>query len=210
MTKLEYIKNPARMASLPFWKEQRYGNSNTVKIVHEEMYQVADFNNYEKKHYFKLIHRLKEIPQQTVDSSLFIDVIKEDQIEFVAYFINQCYKNIWVSREEVEKWMKERVYSPTTWVTVSKKGVGIIALGIADYDTDVKEGIFEWIQVLPEYQGKGIGTILVTELLLRLKDMSADFVTVCGDLENETNPLRLYQGCGFAEKNVWHILSPII
>lgn len=210
MTKSDYIRNPGRMASLPFWKEQKYGNLNTIKIVHEEQYKESDYKDYAKEHYFKVIHRLNDIPQQAIDSSLIIDVVKTEQSEFVASFINQCYEKIQVSKEKVEKWMEERVYSPDTWVTISKNGVGFIALGIADFDADIREGIFEWIQVLPEYRGKGFGKILVTELLLRLKDISADFVTVCGDLENESNPLRLYESCGFAEKNVWHILSPII
>ncbi|ABX41411.1 GNAT family N-acetyltransferase [Lachnoclostridium phytofermentans] len=169
MTKSEYLKNPGRMASLPFWKEQKYGNLSTIKIVHEEQYKESDYRNYTKKHYFKLIHRLNEVPRLILDSSLEIDVVKIDQLEFVANFINQCYENIRVSKDEVSKWMNESVFSPTTWVTISKIGVGVIALGIADFDEEVKEGIFEWIQVLPEYQGKGIGKILVIELLQRLK-----------------------------------------
>nr|WP_295682185.1 hypothetical protein [uncultured Lachnoclostridium sp.] len=111
MTKSEYINNPGRMASLPFWKEQKYGNLSTMKIIHEENYLESDYKDYSKKHYFKLTHRLNEIPRQEIDSTLEVGEIKKEQIELVAEFINQCYKNIHVSKDEVKKWMEERVYS---------------------------------------------------------------------------------------------------
>ena len=94
MTKSEYINNPGRMASLPFWKEQKYGNLSTMKIIHEENYLESDYKDYSKKHYFKLTHRLNEIPRQEIDSTLEVGEIKKEQIELVAEFINQCYKNI--------------------------------------------------------------------------------------------------------------------
>ncbi len=35
----------------------------------------------------------------------------------------------------------------------------------------------------------------------------ADFVTVSGKVNNKTNPLALYERCGFSEKVIWHVLS---
>ena len=53
------------------------------------------------------------------------------------------------------------------------------ALGIAEIDRNVPEGSLEWIQVLPSIKGKGLGKVLVLELLHRLK-ARADFTTVSG------------------------------
>ena len=54
---------------------------------------------------------------------------------------------------------------------------------------EIGEGSLEWIQVLPEYRGQGLGTKLVLELLCRLKDKAA-FVTVCGEVDN---PIRSFK-----------------
>ena len=45
---------------------------------------------------------------------------------------------------------------------------------------------------------------IVNELLYRLKGQ-ADFVTVSGDVNNEDNPLGLYEKCGFVDKRIWLI-----
>jgi len=80
-----------------------------------------------------------------------------------------------------------------------------IALGIAECDEDIMEGSLEWIQVLPQYRGYGIGVALVNFLLLILKEKSK-FVTVSGKIDNKTNPQRMYRKCGFQGNDIWHIL----
>ncbi len=78
------------------------------------------------------------------------------------------------------------------------------AFGLADLDSFMKEGILEWIQVLPEYRGKGIGKALVCELLTRMKG-KARFATVSGDCNNINNPIKLYRKCGFVDNSIWYI-----
>ena len=51
----------------------------------------------------------------------------------------------------------------------------------------------------------GLGTALVLELLRRLQDR-AEFVTVSGEVNNPSNPQRLYRKCGFAGSDVWWLL----
>lgn len=81
----------------------------------------------------------------------------------------------------------------------------IVASGIAEYDVELKEGMIEWVQVLPAYWNKGYGTDIVNYLLKQLKELGASFVTVSGSLENKTNPERLYRKCGFIGDDVWYI-----
>lgn len=81
-----------------------------------------------------------------------------------------------------------------------------VATGIAELDTRIGEGILEWIQVSPKYRRMGLGAFVVNELLNRMKG-KADFVTVSGEVKNRTNPLALYERCGFSEKVIWHILT---
>lgn len=80
----------------------------------------------------------------------------------------------------------------------------IIATGIAEFDANIKEGIIEWVQVLSEYRNQWYGKIIVKELLYRLSKM-ADFVTVSGRLNNDSDPKHLYEFCGFEGNDIWHI-----
>ena len=81
-----------------------------------------------------------------------------------------------------------------------------VALGIADFDSDIAEGSLEWIQVLPESRGHGLGQKIVLELLSRLKD-KADFITVSGEADNPTNPEALYKKCGFSGDDIWYVIK---
>ena len=109
--------------------------------------------------------------------------------------------------EELRSYMNHPVYVPKLWIAVRELENGTIAAsGIAEYDRRIGEGILEWIQVSPEYRRRGLGKYIVKELLYRMKG-KADFVTVSGKVKNKTNPLALYEHCGFSEKVIWHVLS---
>jgi GNAT superfamily N-acetyltransferase len=60
------------------------------------------------------------------------------------------------------------------------------------------EGVLEWTEVLPQYQGLGYGKKIVNSLLYRLQS-HAKFVTVSGRLNNKSNPEKLYRQCGLVE-----------
>ncbi|MGN0628125.1 MAG: GNAT family N-acetyltransferase [Oscillospiraceae bacterium] len=79
------------------------------------------------------------------------------------------------------------------------------ACGIADFDREIGELVLEWIQVLPEYRRRGLGKMLVNELLCRMGNR-AKFATVSGRADSPSNPEALYRKCGFAGNDVWHVL----
>jgi len=62
------------------------------------------------------------------------------------------------------------------------------------------------IQVIPEYRHRGLGQAVVNRLLLNMVG-KADFVTVSGQVNNNTNPEKLYRRCGFQGNAVWHVIS---
>ena len=120
--------------------------------------------------------------------------------------INDSYTDIKVNQELIKSYMKTPVYCKDLWIMVKEKTTDqYVGCGIADYDTETKELILEWIQVLPQYRGRKIGQIIVNELLLRMKGI-ADFATVSGKIDNKTKPEMLYRKCGFVGNDVWHIL----
>lgn len=202
MNLTEYLSNPCGSLSIPYWKDKIIDIPSNVQIYHEK-----DFINIEAKYlkldkYFRLIHRLEHIPIE--DHKVQI-VIQKNDIDELMNMINICYQkeNIQVSKKDVEQWISRSVFDEDLWVKITINGE-IIASGIAEFDFETKEGILEWIQVLPEYQGCGFGKLIVNALINRLSKI-ADFITVSGRLENISNPIKLYTDCGFEGNDIWYM-----
>jgi GNAT superfamily N-acetyltransferase len=139
------------------------------------------------------------------DGFRVVDVRVEHDAAEVAALIDACYPSISPAAAEVRGWTTHPVYDPTLWVWIVDTQVGQpAALGIAEFDPTIREGSLEWIQVLPGYRGRGLGAVLVQELLARLA-YRADFTTVAGRVDNATHPERLYRRCGFRGSDVWWV-----
>lgn len=200
----EYLSNPCGSLSIPYWKDKMIDVPSNIQIYHEK-----DLVNIEEKclksnKYFRLIHRLDHIP---IEDQKVQSINLKNDINELVNIINICYKkeNIQVSKKDIDQWRSRRVFDKDLWVKITLNGK-IIASGIAEFDFETKEGILEWIQVLPEYQGCGFGKLIVNALINRLSKI-ADFITVSGRLENLSNPIKLYTDCGFQGNDIWYICT---
>lgn len=102
--------------------------------------------------------------------------------------------------------LKSPVYCPDLWVLLKDRSTETyVGCGIADYDKDIGELIPEWIQILPQYRGRGYGYAIINYLLKKMQG-KAKFATVSGQVNNPTNPEHLYRKCGFTGNDIWHIL----
>ncbi|MBR3754156.1 MAG: GNAT family N-acetyltransferase [Clostridia bacterium] len=205
VTLAEYLNNPCGTLSIPYWKAKNITIPPDMKILHDRDFSSYILSKYTDEKYFRLYHNLKVIPEIATDAFEITTATQKD-IKTIVQIINDSYTYISVSAELIESYTKTPVYNKDLWVMVKEKTTGnFVGCGLADYDAEAKELILEWIQVLPEYRGKKIGQLIVTELLCRMKDI-ADFATVSGKIDNETNPEALYRKCGFFGDDVWHIL----
>ena len=221
--KSSYTINDNEVTSLKLWNENMFhtywdrdrNNINEEDIDGFKMVLAHDsqINNQlieeftSRESYFKLIHNHKEITDIEIPSGYYIRNVNFDlEMQIVSDLICRCYENIKPSIEEVTKWINHSVFKKNLWVWIIDKSTEQpVGLGIAELDRNIKEGVLEWIQVLPEYHGKGLGKIIVIELLKRLKPY-AEFTTVSGQIDNKTNPERLYKRCGFTGDDIWHVL----
>lgn len=143
----------------------------------------------------KLIEKYLKNPCESLSIPFFVDVI------------NRSYTNLTVTYEQLVGYTETKVYDSNLWVLVlDKTNSDIVGCGIAELDKELREGIIEWIQVLPEYRSKKIGQFIVNELLKRLSQV-ADFATVSGKINNPTQAEMLYRKCGFTGTDIWHILT---
>ena len=196
MLKEEYIKNPSKASSLPFWKTNSITTNKKTSIIDKP------YDDSLNKYYFKLVHYLNGVEKPILDSKF--ELVNISIIKY-ANHINSCYDNIHISCEELENYKNHSVYDDALCLAIQDKDNSkIVATGIAEIDKDIKEGTIEWVQVSKEYRRKGLGEYIVRELLYRLKD-KATFVTVSGDCNNPSKPNCLYKKCGFTNETIWQI-----
>lgn len=201
MTKEEYLANPCEKLSIPYWKHLSFKQPGNIEIYHEKDYLEDNSYSHVEK-YFRFIHYLKKSIKH---HQSITNITTNQDIRDVILQINHSYINerIIVNKDDIERWISHPTYDGSLWIKIVIDN-RMIASGIAEYDESTKEGVIEWVQVLPEYLGRGYGKIVVQELLYRLSK-KADFVTVSGRLFNDSNPKRLYESCGFEGSDIWYV-----
>ena len=202
----EYKKNPCRAYSIPYWKAKGISIPKGMKIIHGSEFDEKLLKKYADKRFFRLKHDLKNIPQYEV-AGIAYEVISSDRIGELTEMINRSYahSDVHVTAEHIQSLAKTKVYCPELWIGAVSDGK-LIGSVLCDFDSEVGEGIIEWLQVLPEFRGKGIASALTCKAL---KAMSAfaDFATVSGECDNTTDPEKVYRKCGFTGDDIWHILN---
>jgi ribosomal protein S18 acetylase RimI-like enzyme len=197
----EYIQNPCGMLSIPYWKNKTMTVPSSVRIIHNSKW-TGQYDDYQR--FFRVKHNLNDLAPIDFD----YDTISIDhQAKQLCEMVNASYihENITVSEEEILEWKKHETFREDLCIYIKANDGIMVASGIAEYDETCREGIIEWLQVLPEYRNQGLGEKIVTVLLSRLKNLGADFVTVSGNLDNVCNPLELYRKCGFTGSDIWYI-----
>lgn len=212
--RLSYIKNPSDYSALPYWKETTITIPDNIKVYHEIEWNRLCANTkkgfVKVDKFFRIQHTLEKIDNQDIPEKCryrTFDPNNEEDFDKALDIIQICYPNTDLTRDKLKEYTKSDVYNNELWIFIDKMNNGIympVAFGIADFDSLVKEGILEWIQVLPEYRGKGFGKSLVAELLRRMKE-KAKFATVSGDCNNISNPINLYRKMGFIGDSIWYI-----
>ncbi len=202
----DYLQNPCGSSSIPFWKMQRIKTPENMKIIHHRSFTSDLLNYYNEKCYFRLKHDLINICSPELINGYTFELITDNQFPALAELINLSYRSLGleVDVNQIISWTKTEVYQSNLWISIyhGNRMVGSI---IADFDSIAKEATIEWLQVLPKYRHKGLATMAVNEFLNRIKD-KADFATVYGELDNQTNPEIVYRRCGFTGNDVWHVL----
>lgn len=198
------MDNPCEASSLSFWKTNETRIPNNLKVVADCEFSTSLLDTYNDEPYFKFIHKLEHIENCKLK---YPYEFRKSTLEEHINHINSCYEDKSATAQELEAQKKRPVFDETLWICIYDiENNKIAASDIAEYDSEVKEGSLDWIQVSADYRGLGLRQEIVNELLRRLKD-KADFVTVSGRVNNITKPEHLYEKCGFVSKAVWHILT---
>jgi GNAT superfamily N-acetyltransferase len=186
-------------------------NSQSIEfaLLHRDYESALDPVDFEQRYLsFRLLHHMEVIPAPVLPTAFsFTPVDPISEAQEISAFIGACYEDIHPAAEVVRGWATHPVFAADLWVwIIDVTRDAPAALGIAEFDSTIAEGLLEWIQVLPEYRRNGLGKQLVFELLARLQNR-AMFTTVAGRVDNITRPDKLYRRCGFEGDDTWWVLQ---
>ena len=202
----EYWRNPCGLLSIPYWKHQRICLPSNMKILHQRHFSKEAAEGYRDQIYFRLLHDLNSIPVFHTDGYCTESSSPQDA-QVIADIINQSYRDIRMTASRVLDMTNSPAYCPELWLLVREGSSGqAVGCAIGEFDPASGEMSIEWVQVLPRFRQRGIGSAMVTELLRRAP-AGTRFSTVSGQVDNDTNPEGLYRRCGFTGNDYWHILS---
>ncbi len=201
----EYIENPCGVLSIPYWKNKEINIPDNLKILHHDSFNKSYLDSYFDERYFRLYHSMQDI-EESIPDWMYFKTAEMQDLCLIVSIINQSYIDISVDLSQIAEYTKTAVHDPNLWIIAIERDTDKpIGCGIADYDDEVKEGILEWIQVLPQYRNRSVGSAIVNQLLCRLYN-KAKFTTVSGKADSPSCPEALYRKYGFTGNDVWHIL----
>ena len=201
----QYWQDPCGQTSIPWWKQQRMTIPDTIKILHHREFSGELAAGCRDQVYFRLLHTLDSIPCFYAAGVRMISGSVRDAA-LITDIINRSYRDIRMTEARVREMAESPAYCPSLWILAQECATGQIAgCIIGEFHAPSGEMSIEWLQVLPQFRRGGIGSALVTELL-RCAPVGTRFVTVSGQVENDTNPEGLYRRCGFTGNDYWHIL----
>lgn len=205
MNLTDYLHDPCGALSIPYWKNKKIVVPPNMRIIHQRDFDASPGEQYMDDPYFRLRHDLKDIG--TAGSGIFIcRTATEADLSLMADLINRSYTDLSVTVEQLRGYRRTAAFAADLWIVAyDAQTQECVGCGIADFDAEAREGVLEWIQVLPEHRGRRAGQFIVNELLRRMAGC-ADFATVSGRVNNATRPEMLYRKCGFTGDDAWHIL----
>lgn len=200
-----YCSNPCGTLSIPYWKNKSITVPPGMQIVHQQDFDASCWRAYRDEPYFRLMHDLTDVPADG-GGRYHCKTADETDLALIMDLINRSYTDLTVTESQLQGYRETAAFTPDMWIIAyDTQTKACIGCGIADFDPEAREGVLEWIQVLPDCRGRGAGQFIVNELLRRMAGR-ADFATVSGRVDNAANPERLYRKCGFRGNDVWHIL----
>lgn len=208
ITLKEYEKNPCGLLSIPYWKAKSMQLPDSMEVVHHSDFNPQQWDGYEIQCFFRLFHDLKEIPGNG-PNGYFLVTAKASDVESVVSVINSSYTDLKVTSEQIRGYRETEVFREDLWILArDERTDALMGCAMADFDRETGELSVEWVQVLPQYRGRGIGRNMVSELLRRGRAF-ASFATVSGRTDSETKPEAVYRKCGFTGKDKWYIMRKI-
>jgi len=200
-----YWRRDGRQPSLLINRRLEY---QQAAVIHQDFLDpktVAGFDSFTS--YYRLIHRQSAVPVADLPAGFrFAGVVESpEEVQAVIKHIEQSDPTGQLAA--FQDWLHSPAFAPDLWLWVmSEEAEQPVGLGIGELDIEHREAAILWVQVLPDFQHRGIGTAIMHELLNRIGSRAA-FTTVSGPVEDRHNPGAFFRQCGFTGDDVWWVLQ---
>lgn len=107
LTKEQYLADPCKAASIPYWKAKSITVPDGMKILHQDEYDDSGYQQYIDEPYFRLIHNLNYLDEPVLPQGY--SLCTATLSEYAAH-ISICYDGIGITKEELRSYTLRSVY----------------------------------------------------------------------------------------------------
>ncbi len=222
----KYINDPINTLAIPYWKHSKTAIRKDMMYVSKENYDETLYRDFDDVLYLRLQHNLLNLKLGKFSGNFFVRSFKRNENLYIHQLINECY-DLEISKDYVDKLIKDETFNDILCVFLynskvytidnnlpkknnkekhSNRVYKPIGLVIAQFDLKTEEASIEWLCVQEKYRNKGLGKLLIEEVLLRISNV-AEFATVTFPLDNQYHLESLFRNAGFTGNAVWHMLK---
>ena len=131
-SKNEYLICPCKVSSIPYWKATSITVPDGMCIVHQDNFNIIEYQHYIDEPYFRLIHSLQDLSIQVLPQgySLCNATLKD-----FSEHINSCYSGICVTEADLRDYTARPVYDSALWLAIKDNQTDeVVATGIAELE----------------------------------------------------------------------------
>ncbi len=199
-----YWRRDGRQPSLLINRRLNYQRQ---ALIHQDFLDpptVAGFQHWTSQ--YRLLFRDQPMPEPLLpDGFQFANVVNSPAE--IAAITDHLAQGSPESLAHVEDWINSPRFTADLWVwVIDETTQQPVGLALGEFDTRINEAAIEWVQVLPDYQRRGLGKALTFEVLRRIGERAV-FTSVAGVVEDRDNPGAFFRRCGFSGNDVWWLLS---
>ncbi len=221
----KYLNNPTKTLHCTYNQYKTRALKKNEVIVSCDKYREEDYLDYFDSKIMRMKHDLHNLTSSKINKNLsFKSSTFEPYEDENKYFIDDLYtlmKEISLVSDEdfdhITKVIKDNnydtelcfiLYTAKPYRSISQKRKRYpVGFCYATLDKTIGEATIEAFGIIPELRKKGYAKIIIEELLLRLANLDAVFMTVQFPLYDDHILEKLFKDCGFTDEYVWHILK---
>ena len=168
------------------------------------------------RYFFEMLRDLREpIEDRPLPEGIEVRPVPPEDYRKVFDAANEALKDHWGARDwtdvDYDQFLKDPTFTPDLWVIGydGEEVAGNVVNWINEAENEEfsrKWGYTEIISVRRPYRGKGLAKALVTQSMVRLRDLGMEHANLGVDSENPSGALGLYTGLGYEPIKTWTVL----
>ncbi len=172
------------------------------------------------RYFFEMLRDLREpIEDRPLPEGIEVRPVPPEDYRKVFDAANEALKDHWGAREwtdmDYDQFLKDPTFTPDLWVIGydGEEVAGNVINWINEPENEEfqrKWGYTEIISVRRPYRGKGLAKALVTQSMVRLRDLGMEHANLGVDSENPSGALGLYTGLGYQPVKTWTVLHKLM